>query len=147
MSFQGIVTPEQMESLQNAFDTFDSNSDNCLEPNELESALRALGFNPKKEEIQDMIEDTGNTPIDMKAFVYIVYHHSRNVDVEKELIDSFRVFDKEGTSKLPESKIREILKNIRKPLTDDEISEILNRAQSQNGYVNYVSFVHEMMNL
>ena len=147
MSFEGIVSSEQMESLQNACDTFDSNQDGCLEPNELEPAIRALGFNPKKEEISDMIEDTGNTPIDMKAFVYMVYHHSRNVDVEQELIDAFRVFDREGNQTLPEQKMREILKNIRKPLSDDEIKEIFARTGSQGGRINYISFVHEMLNL
>ena len=147
MSFSGVVSSDQMESLQNAFDTFDANQDGCLEPNELEPAIRALGFNPRSDEIRDMIEDTGNTPIDLKAFVYMVYHHSRNVDVERELIDAFRVFDREGSQSLPEEKMREILKNIRKPLSDEEITEIFARSESQDGKINYISFVHEMLNL
>ena len=147
MSFSGVVSSDQMESLQNAFDTFDSNQDGCLEPNELEPAIRALGFNPRSDEIRDMIEDTGNTPIDLKAFVYMVYHHSRNVDVERELIDAFRVFDREGSQSLPEDKMREILKNIRKPLSDEEITEIFSRSESEDGKINYISFVHEMLNL
>ena len=147
MSFSGIVSSDQMESIQNAFDTFDSNQDGCLEPGELEPAIRALGFNPRKDEINDMIEDTGNTQIDIKAFVYMVYHHSRNVDVERELTDSFRVFDREGKQTLPEEKMREILKNIRKPLTDEEINEIFSKCKREGDEINYISFVSEMMNL
>lgn len=147
MSLASCVTSDQMESIQNAFDTFDKNEDGYLEHNELEPALRALGFNPRQYEIQDMIEDTGNTPIDIKAFVYLAYRHSRSIDAEQELVNAFRVFDLQGTGKIPESKIREILKNIKKPLTDDEIDEVLRRSDSENGQVNYVNFVHELMNL
>ena len=147
MSFSTVVSSEQMESLQNAFDTFDSNQDGVLEPNELEPAIRALGFNPRSEEIRDMIEDTGNTSIDIKAFVYMVYHHSRNVDVERELIDAFRVFDRKGTQTLSQQKMREILKNIRKPLSDEEITEIFARSKTEDDQINYISFVHEMLNL
>ena len=141
------IPPDQMESLQNAFDTFDNNEDGCLEHNELDAALRALGFNPKPYEIIDMIEDTGNTPIDFKAFVYMVYRHSRCVDVEQELVDAFRVFDLQGTGRLPEEKIRHILRNIRKPLSDDEITEIISRTRPDGNMVNYATFVREMLNL
>lgn len=141
------IPPEQMESLQNAFDAFDSNGDGYLEHNELDTALRALGFNPKQHEIHDMIEDVGKAPIDFKAFVYIVYRHSRCVDVEQELVDAFRVFDLRGTGRLPEEKVRSILRNIKKPLSDNEISEIISRTKPDGKMVNYSSFVHEMLNL
>ena len=147
MSNFQIATPNQIESIQNAFETFDSDSDGILESNELEPALRALGFNPNPEEIEDMIEDVGNNPITIKVFIYFVYMHSRSLNVEQELIDAFRVFDKEGTNKLSENKIREILKNIKNPLKNEELNTLFSRIPKENGLINYIKFVHELLNV
>jgi len=136
-----VVSPQQMESIVNAFETFDSNHDGNLEDEELEPALRALGFNPRKDEINDMLEDSSRSGIDIKCFVYFVYKHSRCVDVRQEIIDSFKVFDRDGSSTLPKAKVVEILKSIKNPIPDKDISALISASQVQGDRVNYVQLV------
>ncbi|KAI5486257.1 calcium-binding protein family [Trichomonas vaginalis G3] len=114
-----------------------------LAPENLEKALRAIGLNPNPEEIEDMLEE--NSTIDIKAFMYIVYHHSRYTDVKHELIESFSIFDKDGNGTLPVDKIREILHKIKNPFTDEQIDQLLEKVEINNNEVDYSKFVDAML--
>ena len=136
-----IVTAEQLERLHNAFDAFDDNNDGMIDPPILVKALRAVGFNPTPEEVEDMEEDVGSKPISFSTFMYIVYHHSRYVDVEQELINAFRVFDKDKKGRLPVATVKAILQNTRQPFTEAQIDDILEHATVRNGLVDYTNLV------
>ena len=62
-SFQGWwqeqkeLTEEQQHEIKEAFDLFDTDGSVSIDSKELEVAMRALGFEPKKEEIQKIISD------------------------------------------------------------------------------------------
>ena len=99
MTEDTIFSPEDKENFKNAFDAFDENRDDLVSTDVLGKLLRAIGFNPMPEEVEDMIEDIGASTFDFNSFMYIVYRHAREADPEGELIDAFRVFDKEGTGK------------------------------------------------
>ena len=51
------LTGEQKQEIKEAFDLFDTDGSGSIDSKELEVAMRALGFEPKKEEIQKMILD------------------------------------------------------------------------------------------
>lgn len=136
------LTSEQLERLQNAFDLFDEDCDNKIDCSFLEPALRAIGFNPRPEEVEDMIADAGNKPISFNAFLYIVSRHSRCVHPEDELIDAFRVFDREKTGYIPVSQIKTILTSINHPFTEDQIDELLEHLDTQKGNVDYKALVN-----
>ena len=136
-----IVTAEQLEKLHNAFDAFDEDCDGFIDAAMLVKALRAVGFNPTPEEVEDMQEDVDGKPLNFSTFLYIVYHHSRYVDVEQELVNAFRVFDKEKKGRLPVGTVRAILQNTRKPFTESQIDDILDHANVKNGFVDYADMV------
>ncbi|OHT10117.1 EF hand family protein [Tritrichomonas foetus] len=137
---------EDRENFKNAFDAFDENRDDLIETTDLGKLLRAVGFNPMPEEIEDMMEDVGASTLDFSAFLYIVSRHAREVDPEQELIDAFRVFDKEGTGKLKTDVIRKILRNLKQPFTEDQISELLGQATiDKQDCVKYTEFVKVML--
>lgn len=48
---------EQKQEIKEAFDLFDTDGSGEIDSKELKVAMRALGFEPKKEEIQKMISD------------------------------------------------------------------------------------------
>ena len=54
------------EEIKEAFDLFDTDGSGSIDSKELKVAMRALGFEPKKEEIKKMISDidkvSPNTP-------------------------------------------------------------------------------------
>lgn len=136
------IEPELLQEAKKSFDGF-SEDGKTLAPENLEKAIRAIGLNPTPEEIEDMLEEI--TEIDFKAFIYIVYHHSRCTDVKAELIESFGIFDKDDTGKLPVDKIREILKKIKNPFTDEQIDQLLEKVDIEDDEVDYVQFVDAML--
>ena len=57
---QELTEPQKAE-VKEAFDLFDANGTGIIEVKELKVALRALGFEPQKEEIKRLISDLNNT--------------------------------------------------------------------------------------
>ena len=49
------LTDEQKKEIKDAFDLFDTSGSGTIEAKELKVALRALGFDPKKEELTALI--------------------------------------------------------------------------------------------
>ena len=54
------MTEPQKAEVKEAFDLFDTNGSGIIEVKELKVALRALGFEPQKEEIKTLISDLNN---------------------------------------------------------------------------------------
>ena len=53
--FRSEITEEQKQEIKEAFDLFDSESSGAIDAKELKVAMRALGFEPKKEEIRKIL--------------------------------------------------------------------------------------------
>jgi calmodulin len=142
-----VFTLEDRENFKNAFDAFDENRDHAVETITLGKLLRAVGYNPLPEEVEDMMADIGADTFDFESFLYVLHHHARAVDPEGELVEAFRVFDKKGTGKLETGQVREILKHIKQPFTDDQISELFVQADIKPGAleVDYIEFVKVML--
>jgi Ca2+-binding EF-hand superfamily protein len=142
-----VFTAEDRENFQNAFKAFDESQSNRVLTERLGKLLRAVGFNPFAEEIEDMMRDSGESTFDFDSFMYIVYRHARCVDPERELIDAFKVFDKKGEGKLTVPLVRQILLNLKQPFTDDQINELFVQAEIKPGaqYVDYNEFVKVML--
>ena len=54
------LTEQQKNEIKEAFDLFDTNGSGIIEVKALKVALRALGFEPMKEEIKRLINDLNN---------------------------------------------------------------------------------------
>lgn len=51
------LTEEQRQEIKEAFDLFDSEGNGVIDAKELKVAMRALGFEPKKEEVKKILVD------------------------------------------------------------------------------------------
>ena len=119
-----------------AFTAFDRDHDGLIASSELEKPLRAMGFNPREYEANDMIEDVGDE-VNFSAFLYIVARASRNNNPLRELTQGFRALDKSGCGKLPAQTIRNVLAETRQAFTEKQINDILERVEVKNGLVDY----------
>ncbi len=64
--------------------------------------MRALGFEPKKEEIQKMIadvDDDGSGSIEFEEFLKMMTQKILNRDPKDEILKAFRLFDDDETGK------------------------------------------------
>ena len=51
------LTEEQKQEIKEAFDLFDTEGRNEIDAKELKVAMRALGFEPKKEEVRKILQE------------------------------------------------------------------------------------------
>ena len=71
------LTEEQRQEIKEAFDLFDTESSGVIDAKELKVAMRALGFEPKKEEIRRVLQEidkSGEGFIRFEEFVDIMTH-------------------------------------------------------------------------
>jgi Ca2+-binding EF-hand superfamily protein len=140
-----VFSPEDRENFKNAFDAFDEDRDDLCSVEILGKLIRAIGFNPLPEEVEDMQQDINSATFDFNTFLYLVYRHAREADPEAELIESFRVFDKDGNGELPVATIRKILSNLKQPFTGEQIEQLLEKANVVRDKISYKEFVPLML--
>lgn len=62
MSYHDIegspLTPDQVEEIQEAFKLFDTDDSGTIDADELKVAMRAMGFEPKRDEVRRMIQES-----------------------------------------------------------------------------------------
>ena len=54
------LTEEQRQEIKEAFDLFDTDSTGVIDAKELKVAMRALGFEPKKDDIRRILQEVDN---------------------------------------------------------------------------------------
>ncbi|KAK8882115.1 Calmodulin-like protein 4 [Tritrichomonas musculus] len=141
-----IITIDKLEKMHSVFDAYDDDNDGRIDYDKLETLIRAVGFNPTPEEVEDMILDVQKRPFTFCQYLYIVYRHSRAVCVEEELVTAFEVFDRNKSGRLPVATVRSILENTRQPFSSDQIDDLLDHVDIQNDEVDYTTLVHAILN-
>lgn len=62
----------------------------------------------------------------------------KDVDTEDELMQSFRIFDKDGNGYISAAELKHVMLSLGEKLTDEEIEEMINEADANNdGQVDY----------
>jgi calmodulin len=142
-----MLSPKLLERCRVAFDAFDKDRDGILATEDLEESLRAVGMSPTAAEIADIKGDVGSKGVTLNAFMYIVYRHSRYVDIEDEVVRVFQAFDKEHTGRLPVAQVRKMLAGAPRPFTAAEIDDVLSHADTSDGVVDYADLVANILAL
>jgi calmodulin len=142
-----MLSPKQRERGGVVFEAFDKDKDGILATADLEDALRAMGLNPTADEMADIREDAGSRGLSLNAFLYVLYRHSRYVDIEDEIVRIFQAFDKERTGRLPVAEVRRILAGAPRPFTKPEIDAVLSHAETADGVVDYADLVATILAL
>ena len=52
------LTPDQLEEIQEAFKLYDTDDSGTIDADELKVAMRAMGFEPKRDEVRRMIQES-----------------------------------------------------------------------------------------
>uniref|UniRef100_A0A8C5CG09 EF-hand domain-containing protein n=1 Tax=Gadus morhua TaxID=8049 RepID=A0A8C5CG09_GADMO len=121
---QPELTEEQKQEIREAFDLFDTDGTGTIDVKELKVAMRALGFEPKKEEIKKMISEK---------------------DFTEEILKAFRLFDDDCTGRISFKNLKRVAKELGENLTDEELQEMIDEADRDgDGEVNEQEFLRIM---
>merc|ERR1719222_1094823 len=93
--------------------------------------MRTFGWNPTDLELQELINEIdqdGNGAITFNEFVWLMTREIHDTDIEEEIREAFRVFDREGHGFLPSTEMSHVLQSIGEPLSAEETEELINDA-------------------
>ncbi len=136
-----------IDECKEVFDLFDKDKDGAIETKELGYVLNALGFNPTQSELLEMINEVdvdGSGKIKFQAFLELYKRKKNASDSEEDLIEAFKVFDKDGNGIIEASELRHLLMNIGNKLSEEEADEMVREADIDgDGLINY----HELVKI
>lgn len=142
-----------MAEYKEAFSLFDRDNDGRIQASELGTLMRALGRNPTEAEVREYIKS-----IDPHSTSYINFSDFLSLMAkvppldpavaERELLDAFRVFDREGKGYMPTAELRHIVTTLGEKLTEAEADEMINEADPEKtGKVDYAKFIKKMLSV
>ena len=111
--------------------------------------MQSMGQNPTVDEINQMMQEVDlnqDGKIDFDEFMTLMLRNSPETQTEDEVINAFRVFDKEGKGLISSAELKHIMMTIGDKMTEEEADEMVNEADiDEDGMINYEEFVRMMM--
>lgn len=142
------LTEEQKQEVREAFDLFDADGSGTIDVKELKVAIRALGFEPKKEELKKMVSEVnkkGTGRISFDDFLAVVTQKMAEKDTKEEILRAFRLFDDDETGKISFRNLKRVANELGENLNDEELQEMINEADRDgDGEVNEEEFLRIM---
>lgn len=143
------LTDDKIKEYKEAFEMFDRDKDGYINQKELGNILRSLGHDPSEQDLVDMMQDidvNNNKCIDFNEFMQLMHKRAKQSDIEEELVEAFRIFDKEGNGLIPTSEFKHIMLTLGEKLNEEEVEEMMKEADSKNeGVIDYKEFAKLML--
>jgi len=84
--------------------------------------------------------------IDFPEFLSLMARKMKDTDSEEELVEAFKVFDRDGSGFISAAELRHVMTNLGEKLTDEEVDEMVREAGADgDGKVDYEEFIKMMM--
>ncbi|NXA79533.1 CETN2 protein, partial [Thryothorus ludovicianus] len=141
--------PEELQQeIREAFELFHTDGSDSIDVKELKVAMRALGFEPKKEEIKKIISDVdkeGTGKISFTDFLAVMSQKMAEKDSKEEILKAFKLFDDDETGKISFKNLKRVARDLGENLTDEELQEMIDEADRDgDGEVSEQEFLRIM---
>lgn len=111
--------------------------------------MRCLGQNPTEAQLLDIIDEQDpnrSGQISFQQFCQVMASRMDEKQSEEEIVEAFRVFDKDGTGTISVAELRHIMGNLGEKLTEQEVEDMIQQADvDPEGLIHYEQFVRLMM--
>ncbi|CAD7953721.1 unnamed protein product [Amoebophrya sp. A25] len=128
------LSEEQKSELKEAFDLFDTDGSGTIDAKELKVALRALGFEPRKEEIKKLIsgfdggdEGAASKKLDFNEFIAAMTTKMSERDTKAQIAKAFLLF-KGDSNKISLEDLKAVAKELGETMSDEELLEMIKEA-------------------
>ncbi len=124
-------TEEQIEEIREAFSLFDTDGSGAINYKELKAAMRALGFDTSKEEMQRIIQEIdadGSGEIEFPEFMLMMTGKMGAVDSREEIMKLFRRFDRKEKGYIDLGDVKYIAKELGENVSDHYLEQMITQA-------------------
>ncbi|XP_030384541.1 myosin-2 essential light chain [Scaptodrosophila lebanonensis] len=143
-------TAKKLKEIRSIFRLHDNYGDNKIAVTQVGNCLRVLGTNPSEAVVRKYIEQlgpTGRITFDKFLDIYEDILRMPCTHAAEDLIASLRLFDDAGNGKMSAAHLRRLLTTCGgEQLSFKELDELLSQRVDAKGQINYVEFVHMIMN-
>lgn len=142
------LTEEQRQEIKEAFDLFDTENTSRIDTKELKVALRAMGFEPSKEELRRFIgevDPAGSGSIEYPDFLDFMTRKMQERDPIEEMKRAFKLFLDDDGQKIGIKQLKKVAKDLGETMTDEELQEMIDEADRDgDGLISEDDFVRVM---
>ena len=140
------LTEMEIALYKEAFQIFDKHSEGYISSNELGTIMSSLGFNISDEDLNEITNiydnDQNNNMIDFISFLGIISKKKGNIYKEEDLIDAFRIFDKEGNGKISSKELLYVMMSSGEDFNENYIKELISESSIEHDeFIDYQKFV------
>ncbi|GBP36256.1 Centrin-2 [Eumeta japonica] len=125
------LTKEQRNNLRQAFNYLDRTGEGKIRNEDFRVAIKALGYQPTKEELMNMINavDKGRTgKMSFKNFETALMRKMMSQDSDTDIMKTFRMFDMDDCGYITLDNLKTVNEILGTDLTEEEIEELIDDA-------------------
>ena len=145
---RSALTEEHLEELREAFNLFDTDRRGAIDARELKAAMRALGFDVKKDQVRKMLADIGrdaSSSVGFDDFCELMASRMSEKGSREEVMKVFKLFDDDGTGKVTFRDLKRVAQELGEGLTDEELQEMIDEADRDgDGMLSFDEFYRVM---
>lgn len=138
------LNDKERESIKEIFDLFDKDKSGSIDAKELADVLRASGNSLSNDDIKALMDEFDkdkSETIDFEEFIQMYCKRFTEPATEDELLEAFKIFDRDGNGVLTKDELKDIMTKMGDPLSDEEAEEFLKQADLDgDGKINYKEF-------
>ena len=135
---------KKKEELREYFDMFDRDGDGLVNKIDLGNILRCIGYEQNEQDIIEWIsefDEDGDKKINFEEFISLMIRYLIGNDVEDELIEAFKIFDKGGNGMITVNELKHVMMTLGEKLPEEEVDEMIKEADPNNeGIIQYSEF-------
>ncbi|CCD22668.1 calmodulin NDAI_0A05130 [Naumovozyma dairenensis CBS 421] len=105
--------------------------------------MNSLGLQPTEEEVTDLMNEVdidGNHQIEFNEFISLMSRQSKSNDSEQELLEAFKVFDKNGDGHISADELKYVLNSLNEKWTDSEVDAMIKEVGGDTGEIDIQQF-------
>jgi len=142
------LSEEMRKEIEEAFNVFDQENTGKMDVKELKVAMRALGFEPRKDEIKKMLASVSadqSGEVTREQFTEMMASRLIEKDTRDEIAKAFRLFDDDETGKITFQNLKRVAKELGESISDEELRDMIHEADLDgDGQVNEEEFYRIM---
>eukprot|EP00413_Alexandrium_margalefii_P019629 CAMPEP_0204528192 /NCGR_PEP_ID=MMETSP0661-20131031/9390_1 /ASSEMBLY_ACC=CAM_ASM_000606 /TAXON_ID=109239 /ORGANISM="Alexandrium margalefi, Strain AMGDE01CS-322" /LENGTH=217 /DNA_ID=CAMNT_0051534153 /DNA_START=38 /DNA_END=691 /DNA_ORIENTATION=- len=139
----------QIREIVWAFGVSDVLEDGLISAKEVRRCLSRLGEEPSEKEllrVLNLVDPHGHGVIDFQKFVRLMSHFDRSMLTENELINAFKIFDRDQSGSIDAIEMQELMTKLGFKITPLEAHALIEEADDdKSGEVTYGEFVNKIL--